>query len=516
MKPPEGPVCLMILDGWGVGKEEAINAPWVANMPFLKDLEKTYPTAQLIASGNEAGLPAGMMGNSQVGHTNLGAGRIVYQDLLRINHAIADGSFYHNKTLTMLMKKIQSTGKALHLMGLVSDGGVHSEFEHLAALLEMASQKGIQRVYVHAVLDGRDTPPTSGKMYVEKLSSLLSEKKYGQIASICGRFYAMDRDTRWERIERAYELYTQGKGVSATDPIEAVQMAYDAGQTDEFVEPIIIIGENKIPISVVEDGDSFVTFNFRADRMREITRAFIQKDFSEFNRIIWPKLETYVTMTSYDKDFNVPIIFASEIPDRILGEVVSEAHMRQLRIAETEKYAHVTYFFNGGSEEMFPLEDRILIPSLRNVETYDQKPEMSAKEVSEALVQKISKTAYGLIVLNFANMDMVGHTGLLSAAIAACEALDPCIERVVNAVLAQKGIVLILSDHGNIEEMADADGKPHTTHTINPVQIILVDPQHPELKVRNGILGDVAPTILELLNLSQPAEMTGRSLLVHP
>ena len=514
MKRPEGPVCLMILDGWGIGKEEATNAPFVARMPFLKQLEKTYPTAQLIASGNEVGLPKGVMGNSEVGHMNLGAGRIVYQDLLRINRAIEEESFFHNPTLQIVLEKMARTKKSLHLMGLVSDGGVHSEFNHIVAVLEAARRKGVPHVFIHAILDGRDTPPTSGKQYIEKLTAILEKNAYGTIASICGRFYAMDRDTRWERVAKAYALYTQGIGTPVHDAATAVQEAYDKGQTDEFVEPIVLVTNENKPRAFVSDGDAVIVFNFRADRMREITRAFIQPDFAEFARSVWPKVEDYVTMTSYDDDFKVPVLFAPEIPSHTLGEIVSRAGLRQLRIAETEKYAHVTYFFNGGSEECFPLENRVLIPSPRDVATYDQKPQMSAEEISLELVRKINEKDYGFIVLNFANMDMVGHTGILSAAICACEALDPCIERVVKAVLAKKGVLFITADHGNAEKMADENGHPHTAHTINPVRIIFVG-EKTTVQLQNGILGDMAPTVLEVLGLSKPDEMTGASLFLH-
>jgi len=511
------PVMLVIMDGWGWREETDGNAVRLANTPNLDRYYEEYPFTLLKASGEAVGLPPGQMGNSEVGHLNLGAGRIVYQELTRINMAIEDGSFFQNPTLKEIMSKVKAKeGARLHLMGLVSDGGVHSQMEHLYALIDMAAKMGIgHRLCIHAFTDGRDTPPTSGADYIKQLQDKIKQANAGVISSICGRFYAMDRDTRWDRVEVAYEMLVRGKGRIEKDPVEAVKAAYSRGETDEFIKPILI--ENaSCPFSKgrgpIRDGDAIFHFNFRADRARELTRAFTQKDFSYFDVGDRPKLLAYATMTMYDKTFDLPVAFPPEKLKHILGEEISIAGLRQLRIAETEKYAHVTYFFNGGEEEPFPNEERILIPSPREVPTYDLKPEMSAKEIANTLVKEINKETYDLIVVNFANGDMVGHTGVLEAAIKACEVVDQCVGMVTEAFKKTGGATIITADHGNAEVMKLADGSPATAHTTNPVPFYLVDDTRKDVTLQQGILGDVAPTILRLMSLKQPAEMTGKPL----
>ena len=503
---------LLILDGWGINPAKDSNAVALAATPFLDHLLGTYPKTELRCSGEDVGLPGGIMGNSEVGHLNIGAGRIVYQDLLRIDMDIESGRFFENAALREIMERVQSKQTALHLMGLVSDGGVHSQLGHLFALIRMAKAAGVPRVHVHAILDGRDTPPTSGVSYLKQLQTEIHDEAFCDIASVCGRYYAMDRDKRWDRTELAYRLYTSGDGRIETDPIGAVMAAYERNETDEFVRPIAIAGDGS-PGWPVRDGDGVLFFNFRADRARQITRAFTDNGFSEFKRMITPDLSQYVCMTQYDEAFDLPIAFPPVHLDNILGEVLSRHGLSQLRIAETEKYAHVTYFFNGGEERAFPLEDRCLIPSPRDVPTYDHKPEMSAFEVTEEAVQRIRSGRYQVMILNFANMDMVGHTGILEAAIRACETVDTCVERIVTEILHRGGVVMVTADHGNAEKMVDASGNPHTAHTVHRVPFVLVDGRGNSGSVRPGILADIAPTILEVLGLEQPEEMTGRSLL---
>jgi 2,3-bisphosphoglycerate-independent phosphoglycerate mutase len=518
---------LMILDGWGLREAETANAVLAADTPNLDHLIVTCPQSRLFTSGEVVGLPPGVMGNSEVGHLNIGAGRIVYQDLLRIDKAIADGSFFENPEIVATMEKVRAGGKALHLMGLVSDGGVHSQLTHLIALVRLAKQKGLERVYVHPIMDGRDTPPDSGRGYLETLGKALTEIGLGRIATLCGRYYAMDRDKRWERIEKAYALYTQGKGASSADPIGAIEAAYKAGQTDEFIEPVALLAPGQTAPAVVQDGDGIIFFNFRADRAREITRTFTDPEFNEFERPHQPELCAYLCMTLYDESFDLPMAFPPQHLTGILAEVVSGRGLKQLRIAETEKYAHVTYFFNGGEETPFEGEDRVLIPSPRDVPTYDHKPEMSALAVTEAVLERIAADKYDLIVLNFANMDMVGHTGVFDAAVKAVETVDACVGRIVAAVRARGGALLITADHGNAERMADDKGGPHTAHTTNPVRLLLVDDNRSAVAgremaagrkaaiLKDGKLGDIAPTILALMGLAQPSEMTGENLLVN-
>ena len=504
----------MILDGWGVNPDLYGNAVKTAKTPNLDRLQENYPTTKLVCSGKAVGLPEGIMGNSEVGHLNIGAGRIVYQDLIRIDMAIEDGSFFKNQAIKEVMDQVLKNGSSLHLMGLLSDGGVHSQLDHLVALIQMAKQEGVKNVFIHAILDGRDTPPESGLGYMRRLIGAMDRIGLGQVATICGRFYAMDRDTRWERTKEAYALYTMGRGVMFSDPLTAIQDAYSRGETDEFVKPIVISAPSGAPRAVISDGDGVVFFNFRSDRARQITRALTFQEFSFFDREKRPALCGYVCMTTYDEKFPLPVAFQPVALKEILGEVVSRQGFNQLRIAETEKYAHVTYFFNGGEEQPFPNEDRCLVPSPREVATYDQKPEMSAPQVTEEVLKRIDADRYDLIVLNFANMDMVGHTGVMEAAIQACETVDRCVGRIVDAVLKKRGALIITADHGNSEKMMDEKGDPFTAHTLNPVPLILVDESLKGRSLKEGKLGDIAPTILHIMGVEKPAAMTGESLLI--
>ena len=507
------PCVLIILDGWGINAPDSGNAVHLAATPTLDGLQQTYPATRLDCSGEAVGLPKGIMGNSEVGHLNIGAGRIVYQDLLRIDTAIADGSFYRNQALNRALDTVRKNGSDLHLMGLVSDGGVHSQIHHLFALLDLAREKKIPRTFVHAMLDGRDTPPDSAAGYLTDLQRHIDRHAYGAIASVCGRYFAMDRDTRWERIERAYRLLVAGQGRPAVDPVQGVLQAYQAGQTDEFVEPVVVVNDDNRPLATLKSGDAVISFNFRADRAREITRALTDTQFTHFERRTHPQLGSYVCMTSYDENFSFPIAFPPVHLKKILGEVIGESGLRQLRIAETEKYAHVTYFFNGGEEKPFPLEERCLIPSPRNVSTYDLKPEMSAPEVTAEVLRRLESKSYDVIVLNFANMDMVGHTGVLAAAVKACETVDRCLEKITTRIRSLEGVALITADHGNSEKMRDESGGAHTAHTVHPVPFILMDDSRRQVDLRPGRLADIAPTILEILGIEQPKEMTGRSLI---
>jgi 2,3-bisphosphoglycerate-independent phosphoglycerate mutase len=505
------PCLLMILDGWGIGPKTPANAVTAARTPFLDRLAKSYPHTRLLCSGEAVGLPPGVMGNSEVGHLNIGAGRIVYQDLMRINRSIQDGSLEKNEALCRVMDRVKASGSALHLLGLVSDGGVHSHLDHLLALVKMARNRGLDRIFIHAVLDGRDTPPDSGAGYVRRIQDTAGP---GRIATICGRYFAMDRDKRWDRVQKAYQLYTQGIGISETDPVLAVQNAYNRGETDEFVKPVVMTDASAKPLAVIGDGDGAIFFNFRADRAREITQALTDSRFSGFTRSAFPSFCGFVCMTRYDETFDLPVAFGPVHLKQVLGETISRLGLRQLRIAETEKYAHVTYFFNGGEEAKFPLEDRCLIPSPREVATYDLKPEMSAHEVAGETVARIRSGRYDLIVLNFANMDMVGHTGVFEAAVRACETVDQCVAKVVPEILARNGAVLVTADHGNAECMADENGHPHTAHTLNPVPLILVDETRKSVSLRSeGILADIAPTMLEIMGIEIPGPMTGRGLI---
>ncbi|MEW6077549.1 MAG: 2,3-bisphosphoglycerate-independent phosphoglycerate mutase [Thermodesulfobacteriota bacterium] len=506
------PLMLMILDGWGINPSREGNAIAAARTPNLDRLFSEYAHTQLLCSGEAVGLPEGYMGNSEVGHLNLGAGRVVYQDLMRINLSIRDGSFFNNRVFGSLMDSIKARNTSLHLMGLLSDGGVHSHVDHLQALVKMAAARKIP-VLIHAILDGRDTPPDSGKTYLANLQEFLASFPQARIATICGRFYAMDRDTRWDRTEKAFRLYTTGEGIVESDPVTAIANAYNRGETDEFVVPVTIPGASSSPAGVLAEKDGLIFFNFRSDRARQIVRAFTEKEFSGFSRAVIPRLCDLVCMTQYDKTMALPVAFPPVYLTHTLGETMAHLNYAQLRIAETEKYAHVTYFFNGGVETPFAGEERVLIPSPRDVATYDLKPEMSAAAVAGALVEQIRQDKHDLIVVNFANLDMVGHTGVFEAAVTACEEVDRCVGMVMSEFSAKNGIALITADHGNAEQMMDENGAPHTAHTVNPVPLILVDDSRKKAVLRKGRLGDIAPTILSLMDLAKPAEMTGASLI---
>ncbi len=507
------PLMLMILDGWGINPSPDNNAVALADTPNLDRLLGGYPATTIRTSGMAVGLPEGQMGNSEVGHLNLGAGRIVYQDLTRISKAIQDGDFFTNPVLLDCIAKVKNSGGRLHLAGLLSDGGVHSHNSHLYALLELAKQQKISDVFVHCLLDGRDTPPQSGIRYLAQLEEEIRRIGTGAIATVMGRYYAMDRDNRWERVAKAWNAMVPGLGEQSASALEAIEQSYAAGLHDEFVLPTVIC-KNGRPVATINDGDAVIFFNFRSDRAREITRALAFEQFEGFERPRVPRLADYVCMTEYDITFNLPIAFAQEELTNILGGILSSAGMKQLRIAETEKYAHVTFFFNGGVEAPFPGEERLLIPSPREVATYDRKPEMSAYLVTEELLARLDQDQYDVIILNFANCDMVGHTGILSAAIKAVEAVDCCVGRVVEKVRSLGGTVLITADHGNAEQMVDEQGKPHTAHTCNPVWLILVDDSRRDAVLKEGgKLADIAPTMLKILGLPQPKEMTGESLL---
>ncbi len=464
-------------------------------------------------SGADVGLPDGQMGNSEVGHMILGAGRIVYQDLTLIHKDIDEGAFYSNAVLLDALRKSKAKSNRLHLLGLLGDGGVHSHQRHLEAIIEMARREQVGAVYLHLFLDGRDTPPNSAEQFVLDLDEKLKALPNVKIATVTGRYYAMDRDKRWDRVEKAYRCLTEGLGNKAPSALEAIRQSYKEKITDEFVLPTAIAG---VADGLIRDGDGVIFFNFRADRARELTRALAEEDFKEFPRKRRIELATYTTMTQYDETFKVPVAYAPREIRRILGEVTSQANVRQLRIAETEKYAHVTYFFNGGEEKKFPGEERILIPSPRDVATYDLKPEMSAREVTEALVKYVREQDVGLVIANYANADMVGHTGNFEASVRAVEVIDECLGRVVDAATSQQGRVVITADHGNIEQLIDYDtGMPHTAHTTNLVPVILVDEERRKCRLAQGSGVDIAPTILQLLRLAQPQEMTGRSLIVN-
>lgn len=504
------PVALVILDGWGLGSASSSNAICNAKTPNMHKLVEEYPTTALECSGEAVGLPEGQMGNSEVGHLNIGAGRVVYQELTRISREIRRGEFFANDEFITLLANIRKKNGALHLMGLLSDGGVHSHIEHLYALLQMAKQSGITRVYVHAFLDGRDVPPSSAGIYIEALERKMAEIGVGSIATISGRYYAMDRDKRWDRTEKAYAAMVYGEGERASSAADAVAKSYTRNETDEFVLPTIVQQG-----AIVQDGDGVIFFNFRPDRARQITRAFVDKDFTGFARRDGRLDIGYVCMTQYDETIAAPVAFKPSYLNNTLGEVIAQQGLKQLRIAETEKYAHVTFFFNGGEEKPFAGEDRSLIPSPK-VATYDLQPQMSAYEVTDVVVEKIQTGQYGLIVLNYANGDMVGHTGIYDAALAAVEAVDQCVARVVSAMQAAGGIVCITADHGNAEQMQDpVTGEPFTAHTTNKVPFILVSEESKAMALRDaGVLADIAPTILALMHIKKPAEMTGQSLIL--
>ena len=507
------PVVLMILDGFGLTDEINGNAIAAANTPTIDNLMATWPFVKGYASGLAVGLPDGQMGNSEVGHLNMGAGRVVYQDLTRITKSIEDGDFFEKEELLKAIDNCKEHQSDLHLYGLMSDGGVHSDIRHLYAILSLCKQNGLERVYVHCFMDGRDTSPTSGIDYIRELAEKMEEIGVGQIASICGRYYAMDRDNRWERVEKAYRSLVYGEGIEETDPIEAMEHSYAREVTDEFIEPTMIVKEGK-PLSVIREGDSIIFFNFRPDRAREISRTFCCDEFDGFDR--GERIHTcYVCFTDYDNTIpNKLVVFKDEEIINTFGEYISKNGLRQARIAETEKYAHVTFFFNGGVETPNENEDRFLIPSPK-VATYDLKPEMSAPEVCATLIEKIRSLLYDCIVINFANPDMVGHTGVMEAVVKAIETIDDCVRQVVDAILEVDGTMFLCADHGNAEELINPEtGEPWTAHTTNPVPFILINGPEGKVLRENGRLCDIAPTLLELLQLPQPAEMTGQSLLM--
>ena len=498
------PTTLIIMDGFGLTAPGASNAVSVAETPVLDRLFRDYAHTTLSASGLDVGLPDGQMGNSEVGHTNIGGGRVVFQDLPRISLAIENGTFFQNPAYNKAMDACLEKGTALHLYGLLSDGGVHSHIEHLYALLKMAKDKGLTKVYVHCFLDGRDVSPTSGIDFVAALQSKCAELGIGKIATVMGRYYAMDRDKRWERLQLAYDAMVYGEGAHNVDPVDAVAKSYAAGVTDEFMEPVVCDSEGTI-----SDNDSIIFFNYRPDRAREITRAFVDTEFDGFQREYFPT--TYICNTEYDATMpNVTVAWPRIKVENGLGEYLSSMGLTQLRIAETEKYAHVTFFFNGGVEMQYPGEDRVLVASPK-VATYDLQPEMSAVEVCDKCVERIESGAYDVIILNFANCDMVGHTGVMEAAVKAVETVDTCVGRVVDATLKMGGIAMVTADHGNAEQMAQADGSPMTAHTTNLVPFILCGAG---TELRPGRLADIAPTILDVLGLAQPAEMDGKTLIV--
>ena len=504
------PVMLMILDGFGINEKEDGNAVKLANTPNIDKLMKKFQTTKIYTSGLKVGLPDGQMGNSEVGHTNIGAGRIVYQELTKITKSIEDGNFFAIPEFIEAIENCKKYNSKLHILGLVSDGGVHSHIRHLYGLLEMAKRRDFENVYVHCFLDGRDTPPASAENYITQLEEKMREKGIGKIASLSGRYYAMDRDKRWDRVKKCYDALVNGEGNKATSATIAIEDSYQKEVFDEFVEPTVIVN-NDTPIATIGENDSVIFFNFRPDRAREITRAIVDPEFDGFET---EKINTYfVCFTNYDETMpNVKIAFKKEPLVNTFGEVVSKNGLKQLRIAETEKYAHVTFFFNGGEEKQYPGEDRILVPSPK-VATYDLQPEMSAPIVTEKVVEAINEDKYNAIILNFANPDMVGHTGSLPAAIKAVETIDECVQKVVDAMLAHNGTILITADHGNCEQMIDyKTGEPHTAHTTNPVPLILVTNDE-TLKVKSGKLADLAPTMLEILGIEKPEEMTGESIL---
>lgn len=505
------PVMLMILDGFGIAEKSEGNAVALANKPNFDRLVKEYPHTQLQASGMAVGLPEGQMGNSEVGHLNIGSGRIVYQELTRITKAIEDGDFFENEALMKAMKNAKENNASLHLMGLLSDGGVHSHIGHLKGLLEFAKKEGLQKVYVHAFMDGRDVPPSSGKDFIVKAEEMMKEVGVGQIATVSGRYYAMDRDNRWERVQLAYNAIVLGEGEKASSAVEAIENSYHDEKTDEFVIPCVI-EEDGHPTATIKNGDSVVFFNFRPDRARELTRAINDKEFAGFKRETLNL--TFVTMTQYDKTLEgVNVAFKPQTLVNTLGEYVSSKGLKQLRIAETEKYAHVTFFFNGGVEKENPGEERKVIPSPK-VATYDLKPEMSAYEVTDELLDRLDQDKYDMIILNFANPDMVGHTGVVKAAIKAIEAVDECLGKIVDKVLEKDGTVFITADHGNAETEIDfSTGNPFTAHTTNPVPFVWVSNNINGRTLKSGKLADIAPTMLNVMNLEVPKEMTGECLI---
>ena len=504
-------VILVILDGWGKGPKPEADAIFQAETPFVDMLYRNYPNAELVTFGELVGLPEGQMGNSEVGHLNIGAGRVVYQELARINKAIRQGELAKNSVLKEALEYARQRGKALYLMGLVSDGGVHSHIDHLKALCDIAADAGLERIFIHAFTDGRDTDPESGAGFLEDLLNYISGQP-AALASVVGRYYAMDRDKRWERVKVAYDLLVHGKGEPAQNPLDALRQSYENGVTDEFVKPIVAVREDGNPIATLRDGDVLLCFNFRTDRPRQISRVLTQEDMPEHGM---HKLELkYVTMTRYDETFqHIKVLFENESLKNTLGEVLAKAGKTQVRIAETEKYPHVTYFFSGGKEEVLAGERRILIPSPKEVPTYDHKPEMSAYEVKDAIVADIKGNTPDFICLNFANTDMVGHTGVFAAAKKAAEVVDGCLREVITAALEHHYEAIIIADHGNSDYMINEDGSPNTAHTKNPVPVIYVSRDASQYVVHSGKLADIAPTILTLYGMEIPEDMDGEVLI---
>ena len=505
----KAPVAILIMDGFGINPSDYGNAIRAAKTPNLDRYFASYPNTIIGASGLDVGLPDGQMGNSEVGHTNMGAGRIVYQQLVKITKSIEDGDFFRNPALVAAMENARDKGTALHLMGLLSPGGVHSHMTHLYGLVEMAKRFGLEKVFVHAFLDGRDVPPSSAAEYMEEAAAKLAEIGVGKVGVISGRFYAMDRDNAWDRVEKAYDALVLGEGVQENDPVQAIRNSYANGVTDEFMIPAVVAKDAKIA-----ENDSVIFFNFRPDRARQLTRAFVDPEFKGFARKKGYFPVHFVCMAQYDATMpNVSVAFPPEELTKTLGEVLSEAGKTQLRIAETQKYAHVTFFFNGGEETQFPGEERILIKS-PDVETFDMKPEMSAYEVTEAVLKEIAADKFDAIILNYANCDMVGHTGVFDAAVQAVEAVDDCVGQVTEAILAKGGKVIITADHGNADKMMEEDGSPFTAHTTNPVPAIVLGAEGVTALREGGVLADLAPTMLQLMGLAQPKEMTGKTLIL--
>lgn len=502
-------VLLIILDGWGITQDPNVSAIYQGKTPFFDSLIKNYPNASLRTDGMNVGLPEGQMGNSEVGHMNLGAGRIVYQDFVKINNAVADGSLAKEKALVDEFTYAKENNKKVHLLGLLSDGGVHSHINHTKGLIKAAADFGLTDIYLHAFTDGRDVDPKSGKGYIADIVDFM-DKNGGQLASICGRYYAMDRDERWERVKLSYDVMVNGIGEKSTDAVASMTKSYADGVTDEFIKPIVMVDDNNEPVAKIEEDDVIIFFNFRTDRGRQITRALSQEEFPEYNMHTLPL--HFVTMTNYDESFkNISVIYDKENLNDTLGEVLEKNHKKQIRIAETEKYAHVTFFFSGGREKPFEGEKRILCPSPK-VATYDLQPEMSAKDIEEAIIPELKKQETDFICLNFANTDMVGHTGIMEAAQKAAEAVDGCLKNVITTALENDYASLIIADHGNSEKMINEDGTPNTAHTTFPVPFILVE-KNKEHQVKDGVLANIAPTILELMGLKQPKIMDKKSLL---
>jgi len=512
------PFVLIIRDGWGYnGNPElhSYDATRIANTPVDDRLRKEYPCCLIGCSGEDVGLPVGTMGNSEVGHQNIGAGRVVFQESMRLTREIREGRFFENEQLLKAIKHCHTNNSKLHLIGLLSDAGVHSLLGHLYGLLEMAQRNQLDRVFVHALMDGRDTPPTSGQDFVRAVEEKMSEIGVGRIATLIGRFYGMDRDQRWERVEKAYQCFRYGKGHKAPSALQAIQASYQNEITDEFVEPVLITGDDSQPVALIEDGDAVIFFNFRGDRPREITRAFVDPDFNGFDRGPQSRVH-YLCLTEYDATIPAPVAFPKPPKMKnIVGEYWSRLGLKQFRCAETEKYAHVTFFFNDYTEPPFAGEDRQIVPSPK-VQTYDLKPEMSALEVTETILERLNSEKYDVMVINFANPDMVGHTGVMEAAVQAAETVDQCVGRVIDKVRQLGGSAIITADHGNLDLMWDVENNmPFTAHTTAPVPLILVDEQHKNVSLRDdGILADVIPTVLDVMGLPQPEEMTGKSLII--